>query len=204
MRLSAGGWGSGTWRAATRRATAPNDDHQDGAERVRKLYNTAEQQYNRCGTLPAVKVRKMLSQAEANRLLDLPKYLEFPTSVSVPQCGRQREASAVSENGRERFTFDIYRGSVSVSKCSYQNRYRKEVRLLRLDLGGSTHLNPDNTHIICPHLHIYKEGYSDRWAYPLPASFSGDQSLVVKLIEFLRYCKVANIDEVPYQEMTGI
>ena len=35
---------------------------------------------------------------------------------------------------------------------------------MRLDLDGPMHRNPDGEEIPCPHLHIYREGYGDKWA----------------------------------------
>ena len=65
--------------------------------------------------------------------------------------------------------------------------------LLRLDIDGPTHENPDGTEVACPHLHIYREGYGDKWAQPIPASFTDPTNLVLVLMEFLQYCRVQNI-----------
>jgi len=53
------------------------------------------------------------------------------------------------------------------SRITYQNRGRAVVVLLRLDLKGSPLRNPNDEVIPCPHLHIYREGFGDKWAYPL-------------------------------------
>jgi hypothetical protein len=43
----------------------------------------------------------------------------------------------------------------------------------------------------CPHLHLYREGYADKWAFPVPgASFSNLADLWVTLDDFMRYCNV--------------
>lgn len=51
-------------------------------------------------------------------------------------------------------------------KC--QLRVYRMVRLLRLDSNGRVHSNPDDSLVDGTHLHIYKEGSHDQWAYPLP------------------------------------
>ena len=40
---------------------------------------------------------------------------------------------------------------------------------MRLDLDGPPHRNPDEAEIPCPHLHIYSEGFGDKWAMAAPA-----------------------------------
>ena len=67
--------------------------------------------------------------------------------------------------------------------------------LVRLDFNGPPHRNPDGTDILCPHLHIYREGYGDKWAIALPkAKFSNETDPWVMLQDFMNYC---NIEEKP-------
>ena len=33
-------------------------------------------------------------------------------------------------------------------------------------LAGRQHRNPDDAEVPAPHLHIYREGYGDKWAVP--------------------------------------
>ncbi|MDR1798121.1 MAG: hypothetical protein LBR44_11945 [Clostridiales Family XIII bacterium] len=141
----------------------------------------------------------MLTQAEADNLIAMLKTIERPTAFRFPLAGEQKTVDAVSGDGRERFLFDVNRSHIKLSKCTYQNRYRKDTVLLRLDIGRGPHNNPDGSSVDCPHLHIYKEGYEDRWAYALPAGFTADENLITKLIEFLKYCNVENIDALPMQ-----
>ena len=69
------------------------------------------------------------------------------------------------------------------------------VVLVRLDFGGSEHRNPDDSEIESPHLHLYREGYGDKWAVPLPdGDFTDTANLMNMLADFMRYC---NISEPP-------
>jgi hypothetical protein len=68
--------------------------------------------------------------------------------------------------------------------------------LLRLDVDGPPHTNPDGTEVPTPHLHVYREGYGDKWALPLPAAFTDTGNLVNTLREFLRYCNVDPLPEI--------
>jgi hypothetical protein len=58
---------------------------------------------------------------------------------------------------------------IDLIKGTYQNRARYVVVLVRLDFGGKPHRNPDGEEIASPHLHIYREGVGDKWAYPVTA-----------------------------------
>ena len=45
--------------------------------------------------------------------------------------------------------------------------------------------------IQCPHLHLYVEGYMDKWAIPAPANeFLNTKDLYQTLEDFFRYCNI--------------
>ena len=51
--------------------------------------------------------------------------------------------------------------------------------------------DPDDEEIPCPHLHLYREGFGDRWAMPLPHGFfrdAGDPWLL--LLEFMQFVNI--------------
>ncbi len=108
-----------------------------------------------------------------------------------------KQFEAQSEDGHELFVFDVNRrGKIKLSKCTYQERYAVVEILVRLDLDGPPHQNPDGAEVPCPHLHVYREGFADKWAVPLPAGvFSDVSNLAVTLLEFFRYCNVRNIPD---------
>ena len=64
--------------------------------------------------------------------------------------------------------FDVTRAQIKLTKATYQNRARQAIILMRLDLDGPPHRNPDETEIPRPHLHIYREGFGDKWAIAEP------------------------------------
>ena len=53
-------------------------------------------------------------------------------------------------------------------KGTYQTRARHSVVLARLDFGSAPHRNPNGEEIGSPHLHIYREGFDDKWAILVP------------------------------------
>jgi hypothetical protein len=131
-----------------------------------------------------------LSQAEADLLIAMEKHrlnddryvFPFTGSMTVPIQSADR---------REQFLLDINRGRIDLKKATLQERGRQVIVLVRLDIAGPAHRNPDDTDVPCPHLHIYREGYGDKWAVPAPPeTFPETDDLFETLRDFLKYCRV--------------
>ncbi|MFC5066546.1 DUF6978 family protein [Flaviflagellibacter deserti] len=132
-----------------------------------------------------------LVQAEADALLAMPKKYAEVASVQLPDRGKCAVDLEGIGNKRERFSLDINRSYISFSKITYQNRARSVVVLARLDIDGAPHRNPDDEEIACPHLHLYREGFGDKWAFPLPLGIFSDPADRWKTLqEFMDYCKI--------------
>lgn len=131
----------------------------------------------------------MLSQSDSENLISLKKWLSDPKNVSL-EPGRNNTYDLESTDPSERFILDLYKGRVSL-KVKFQNRARKTIVLVRVDLAGSPHSNPDGKQIACPHIHVYREGYGDKWAYPLdPAHFSNPSDVQQLFIDFCNFCNI--------------
>ena len=77
----------------------------------------------------------------------------------------------------EAFHLDISRSRINLLKGKFQNRARTTIVLARIDIGGAPHRNPDDEEIACPHVHLFREGYGDRWAFPVPPeAFAASQA----------------------------
>jgi len=62
---------------------------------------------------------------------------------------------------------------------------------MRLDLDGPPHRNPDGSEIPCPHLHVYREGYGDKWAIPAPADrYTAALDLFSTFQTFMAHCNI--------------
>lgn len=142
----------------------------------------------------------MLTQNEADRLLqalkeikDKSKAFKFPDSTEEHRI----ELNSVQQKS-EHFIIDINRkGQYNVKKCTYQTRYRRTMQLLRIDIAGPDHPNPDGSIVPCPHIHIYREGYELKWAYPLQDYIQTDtDDLIQVLIDFLKHNNVDDLSEV--------
>jgi len=114
----------------------------------------------------------IIPQAEADALLALEKHRIDEVVYPFPAPGGRIIIELQSPDKRESFLLDVTRSQVELSKGTYQNRARSVVILARLDFGGAPHRNPDDEEIACPHIHLYREGYADKWASPLPSGFS--------------------------------
>ena len=134
-----------------------------------------------------------LTQAEANALIAVEKQRETDDVWEYPKLGGQINVPLVSADKREKFFLDISRGNINLLKGTYQNRARHVVVLVRLDFGGAPHRNPDDTEVSCPHLHIYREGYGDKWAIPAPLDrFPAIDDLSKTLDDFMAYCNIVS------------
>jgi hypothetical protein len=132
-----------------------------------------------------------LTQAEADELIAMPKHRANDTVVEYPDLGGKVTVPLISENKREHFLLDVSRGRIELKKGTYQTRARQVIILVRLDFGGPTHRNPDDEEIPCPHLHIYREGFGDKWAIPVPvADFPNIADAWATLSHFFDYCNV--------------
>jgi hypothetical protein len=137
-----------------------------------------------------------LSQDEADGLISMPKQRVTNEIVYLPGRGVSKNLLLESEDHQERFSLDIYRGRIDLSKLRYQNRGREVVVLLRLDLLGPIHTNPDGVELPCPHLHIYRQGYRDKWAFPIPSNFTNIKDAWQTLQEFMHYCNIIRPPEI--------
>lgn len=140
----------------------------------------------------------MLSQNEADALITMRKTFLNPNDRISLLPGSDESYDLLGEDRHERFIFDVLRGTLRLSKVKYQTRGRKIFVLVRLDIGGAPHTNPDGNKIGGTHIHLYKEGFEDKWAYPLdPDFFPKPSDIDQSLKDFCLYCKIENL--LPYQ-----
>jgi hypothetical protein len=133
----------------------------------------------------------MLTQAEAEQFMQMAKhFLRPPSAITIPP-GADDTYELAGPNDRERFLLDVWRGTLRLSKLRFQNRVRTAVVLLRLDVDGAPHTNPDGRRLPGTHLHLFREGYDDRWAYLIdPAHFTLLSDPATTFQEFCIFCKI--------------
>lgn len=134
-----------------------------------------------------------LSQSEANALIAMAKVKVNDDLHDYPGTGGSLVVPLTSQDKREEFLLDIYRGQIGLLKSTYQNRARQVIVLVRVDFGGAAHRNRDGMEVPCPHLHLYREGFGDKWAVPMPvASFPNINDLWQTLEDFMTFCNVVD------------
>ena len=132
-----------------------------------------------------------ITQAEADSLIAMEKRFVDDNDWTFPAAGERVGIALTSADKRESFTLDVTRAQIKLTKATYQNRARQAIILMRLDLDGSPHRNPDGTEVPCPHLHVYKEGYGDKWANPAPADrYNNTLDLFATCEAFLQHCNI--------------
>lgn len=138
-----------------------------------------------------------LTQVEAEKLIAMEKHCIDDDSHDFLLPGQKLSVDLLSIDKREKFIFNINRGKINLLKVTYQNRARQVIPLIRLDVSGPTHRNPDGTEVSCPHLHIYREGYGDKWAYPAPSdTFTDMKNLRLTLDEFMKHCNITKVPNI--------
>jgi hypothetical protein len=134
-----------------------------------------------------------ITQAEADALIEMEKCRVDDKELLFPTAGDRLSVALTSLNKRENFTLDITRAQIKLTKATYQNRARQAIILMRLDLDGPPHRNPDGMEIACPHLHIYREGYGDKWAIPAPVDrYAECVDLFATFEAFMVHCNITD------------
>ncbi len=137
----------------------------------------------------------VLSQLEADLLIQMEKKFSDTTQLILGEFPIKISRELSSLDAREIFHFDITKNMIKLSKVTIQNRSRIVYILARVDFGGSPHQNPDGELIFCPHIHIYREGYNDKWAYPLAdiSGFRDSTDFIENIEDFSDYCHIIEL-----------
>lgn len=151
-----------------------------------------------------------ITQQDADFFFAMEKYPEEDKEYQFPNSAEKLIIPFTSADKRENFLFDIYRGSIRITKVTYQNRVRKAYILRRLDLDGALHVNPEvetvpfeflepynGKEIPTPHLHFYIEGYGEKWAIPANDILeTNDKDIFEMMQQFFSYCNVKQLPNI--------
>ncbi len=143
---------------------------------------------------------------ESQRLIQILKKIIGSNSFAIPTPGSKAELELSSVfSANDRFTVFFNRsGRARPEKYTLLLRYGKDQGLLRIDVNGTKHVNPDGTVVDCTHIHkqTHEEGKWDAWAYELPVVFGNADDRIDTLKQFLEYCNVNNISSIEISEQT--
>lgn len=132
-----------------------------------------------------------IAQAEADALIAAEKRFVDEADWTFPGPGERVALELTSVDKRESFALDVTRAQIKLTKATYQNRARQVIILMRLDLDGPPHRNPDGVELACPHLHMYREGFGDKWAIAAPVDRYPDTLDLFSTCEaFMRHCNI--------------
>ena len=130
-----------------------------------------------------------ITQAEADALIAMEKQCADDKQWFFPDPGDR--LPLISMDKRENFMLDVTRAQLKLTKATYQNRARQAIILMRLDLDGPPHRNPDGEEVTCPHLHIYREGFGDKWAMSAPPNIYPNTANLFSTFEaFMKHCNI--------------
>ncbi|MCL2142754.1 MAG: hypothetical protein FWH44_00615 [Methanomassiliicoccaceae archaeon] len=157
-------------------------------------------------------VKGTLTGEEAIGLLNMKKDIVGTTVIKVHN---NFTMDLESEDQAEKFIVNFNKGNIAL-RYTDQLRCRVNIPLLRLDVGAGKHVNPRvlspcsprdpfyHIHADCvgrvflpgePHIHFYREGYNDWWAYP-PEGFTDMSDAAKTTVEFLGKCNVSNLPSI--------
>jgi hypothetical protein len=135
------------------------------------------------------------TQADAERLLAMEKFRIDETNHKFPDRGGKLSINLVNKKEKENFVINYNRGTINLQKRSHN--MRGYIVLARLDLDGSTHRNPDGQEVPARHLHLYREGYGDKWAFPVPENFFCKMDDAYQTLQdFMNYCNVVELPNI--------
>ncbi len=95
-----------------------------------------------------------------------------------------------SPETREEFILDYHKGNIAIEKFVVNHRYRQSIILLRYCHTGR-HTNPDGITLDGPHIHLYREGYADKFAFPaaeMGINISDDIQVIFRKV--LQLCNI--------------
>jgi hypothetical protein len=120
----------------------------------------------------------------------MPKRFRDNGIIALP-AGVKHSYELVGPEEREVFLLDMWRGTIRLSKYRYQTRAKITTILVRLDINGAPHTNPDGTVVGQSHIHLYRAGFEDKWAFEIdPRTFRATNDMGQTFGDFCRFCNV--------------
>ncbi|MCI6795388.1 MAG: hypothetical protein MR581_05365 [Lachnospiraceae bacterium] len=137
-----------------------------------------------------------LTQTQADALIAMKKIFNG-RNRKIAKSGESGIFELSDEKGKNTFYFDIDRRGKIEFKCKFQERYETNDVLVRLDINSPDHMNPDGTKVGRNHIHIYREGYADRWAYDIDKyGFEIYNSFQEYFYRFCEFCNIIVPDNI--------
>lgn len=132
-----------------------------------------------------------ITQSEYNFLMGQEKVFYDPISpIQLGPAPIQWTRQINSTVNKEMFLLDFYRGSFELSKYTLNKRHRQTIILLRYDSAGR-HTNPDGVTFEGRHVHLYREGFNDKFAFPVSEIGVTDTDTIETVFnKIMHFCNV--------------
>ena len=127
-----------------------------------------------------------LTQIEADMLISMLKEsLEKNIEIPINKANRTEFEVVEVADKKEKFIINIARKGINNQAMTYQARHpRTGEILLRLDINPSTfHRNPDGEKIEGNHLHVFTEGFGEKYAIPFEVKSNNFHDLCMEFFE---------------------
>ncbi|MBS3087271.1 hypothetical protein J4226_01640 [Candidatus Pacearchaeota archaeon] len=135
-----------------------------------------------------------LTASEVEEYMSIEKKFLKGNSLELKSHFRLSEKLVCDKYG-DIFIIDFRQGTIEISLVTSNLRTTDCTILSRLDLGDKEHKNPDGVKVRGPHVHVYREGYGDKFAYPVSDFFEVEDSMNFPSIidKYLEYCNIKPI-----------
>jgi len=132
-----------------------------------------------------------LSQDLAERYRNSPKRLKNKETLDLNAEFRIQGEELISDEFGDIFKLDLRKNKIELKVMNCNIRANDCFVLARLCVNDREHKNPDGIKVGETHLHIYKEGFNDRYAYnPEDHGFSDFDNVPALILQFADFCKI--------------
>lgn len=138
-----------------------------------------------------------ITQIEYDFLMGQDKVFDdLSSSIQLGPAPIQWTRQINSSVSKETFLLDFYRGGFELSRYTVNKRFRQTIIMLRYDNGGR-HTNPDGVSFEGKHVHLYREGFNDKFAFPVYEIGINDTDPMETIFrKIMLYCNVRKIPSI--------
>ena len=131
-----------------------------------------------------------ITQEEFDYLIKQEKVFDELDPIELAPPPMEWTRSLTAPETKEKFLLDFFRSGFELTKYTYNKRFRQTIILVRYDSMGR-HTNPDGVTFNGPHVHLYREGFNDKFAFPVSElGIDDNDRMNIVLEKLLTYCNV--------------
>lgn len=134
-----------------------------------------------------------IQQSRANELIKVKKTFLDKSKIIVNKPIQEKRELISTSNVEDKFYFHISQKAIEFGCYRTCTRYFS-IPLVRLCIDSDqVHENPDGKIIRGSHIHMYKEGHFDKFAYPLSEYGFTNENIIPVLEQFFEICNIEKI-----------